>query len=162
MKKAILSSFMLLFIISCTTEIHDVESKSLKNDLFDTEFVDFTTFKNALTENEIQLQDEEQILALIQSEFTARNSQIYSFQVSKELEGISIIASNESKEQKTSIWLKSQTNEVAGYRIIGSVCTCSGCSDGCNPKRKGNGDCYCTESANDRNCTKSETINGRN
>ena len=103
-------------------------------------------FTVALKENSIHLHDANQILKLLTAEFTKKNRQIHSFKLSKELEGISIIASDVAKEQNTSVWLVSQiVDGTEGYEVQGSTCTCEGCANGCSPKRKKNGDCYCTD-----------------
>lgn len=49
--------------------------------------------------------------------------------------------------------------EEATLLLDGTEVTCTGCADGCSPRRKGNGDGYCTNcNTPSVECTKSETL----
>lgn len=76
-----------------------------------------------------------------------------------------IIASNESKTIKIAKQLVLNEeiftiyNKIADASLEANTCTCSGCSDGCNPVLKSDGNFMCsacTEGGN--NCTKTTTF----
>ncbi|WP_430409988.1 hypothetical protein [Kordia sp.] len=65
---------------------------------------------------------------------------------------IQLIGKNNDGSIKVSYPLE-KVNETFRIISIGSIVVCKGCAVGCNPKRKENGDGYCTE------CNYSDAIN---
>jgi hypothetical protein len=84
-----------------------------------------------------------------------------------ELDGNSylLVASNEDSTIKTAVGLVIDGNsfyqEVSAVQNGGTTCTCTGCTEGCNPYKGSNGLWYCDScSLLPNNCTKSVTASG--
>lgn len=74
------------------------------------------------------------------------------------VEIIQVIGSNSDNSIKISYMVQESSNS---YKLNGNppILSCIGCTDGCSPRRKSNGDGYCTKcNGNYRSCTKTETI----
>ena len=78
----------------------------------------------------------------------------------EKIEIVQLIATN-SEGNITIGYLLDENNGQFSFREdpISSVVKCEGCRDGCSPRRKENGDGYCTKCVGDyQKCTKTETI----
>lgn len=77
------------------------------------------------------------------------------------VEVIQLIASNFDRTVKISYLVEVDNNQFKLANGESSVVTCTGCREGCNPKRDANGDGYCTKctgTGDYKVCTKTESI----
>lgn len=88
------------------------------------------------------------------------------FKLMEDEYGLFIIGTNEDQSIRSSVFdiVQNSTrlfvnNNGSQLGPLPSTCTCKGCTNGCSPRRKESGDCYCTDCTSDQQeCTKIESI----
>jgi hypothetical protein len=175
MKKFLIASVFLFLFISCDNNEELVDSSEQLNDLEESITTESATTESAendegdnvrqlgeIVDSEIVLFDEESLIAELQNVAIVQGHDVEYNQgriVQDEETGIlQYIASDADRITQTSIIL------IISHSLVfdpgETICTCSGCAMGCSPRRKPNGDCWCTacDTLTDRTCKKSESL----
>lgn len=162
MKKLIISVLLISAFLSCNNETN--VGSTIDNRILAKEYVDIEIMNEDLKNNGFVLQNENQISQRLQTTFENLNSQVSSFKLIKEIKGYSIMAINADGDIKSSILLESGYEKGSNTLKTGtggsSDCTCTGCTDGCSPRRHESGDCWCTACVPSSGafCEKTETV----
>ncbi len=164
-KLYVIIAVILLAVISCTKILDkpvetDVQMKtsttSLENYYVFTSLSEvFKTFED----NGYILDDVDQITNKLNNYEADEGVDFSKFELKRFKEGTyNFVSTSANKQFKVSYVFQKNINK---FRVVGTACTCTGCSDGCSPRRKQNGDCYCTVCVfvgSGVKCTKSESV----
>ncbi len=152
-------------VISCNKS----ENKPIKNNTYAKEsiiplfdYYQFATLEEIFTvfsENGYVLNDADMLSNELNTYELDEGVDFVSFELELFKEGTFNFVSTSSDNQFKVSYILEKNLET--FRVVGTSCTCTGCSDGCSPTRKPNGDCYCTVCAfvgSGIKCTKSESL----
>lgn len=170
--KKILSYFVCILIglhciESCSKSIEESSGNKIGNPLKTVPLVEYyqrTTFPQIVevfSEAGFTLAKSNSILNQLNEYANQENITFTKYELFRFKPGAYNFVSTSSNHQFKVSFILEEEPQANQYRETGSSCTCSGCADGCNPKRHGNGDCYCTTCTfvgSGVNCTKTESI----